>query len=182
VARRLAVAGFAALAPDFLSPLGGTPADGDAAAAMFRNLDINQVNENAIAAVNWLRARPECNGKVGAVGFCWGGDRVGRLAVADPDLKAVVIYYGVAPDPKLAADIKAELLINMPDPKLDPRTTGSMPPFVAALKAAKVRYQIYYYAGANHAFNDDTAGARYDESAAKLAWGRTLALFGKDLA
>ena len=182
VARRIAVAGFVALAPDFLSPLGGTPKNDDAAAAMFSKLDLAQVDKDAVAAARWLKMRPEANGKVGAVGFCWGGNRVGQLAVLDPDLKAVVIYYGVAPDPRLAGNIKAELLINMPDPELDPRTTGSMPPFVAALKAAKVPYQIYYYPGANHGFNDDTAGVRYDEGAAKLAWERTLELFKKDLA
>ena len=182
IARRLATEGYAALAVDFLSPLGGTPKDEDKAMTMFASLDRDKTTENAKAAVAWLRARPDVNGKVGAVGFCWGGGVINQLAVADPTLNAGVVYYGSPPDPAAASRIKAPLLLNYADAKLDTRLGALVPAFDAALKAANARYTLYFYEGANHAFNDDTQTARYDEAAAKLAWQRTLAFFKENLA
>jgi carboxymethylenebutenolidase len=181
VARRLAVEGYVALAVDFLSPLGGTPSDEDQAMKLFASLDKNQT-VNAKAAADWLRTRPEINGKIGVVGFCWGGDVVNQLAVADPQLAAGVAYYGAPPDAALVPRIKAVMLLHYADPKLDTRIGAMVPAYEAALKAANVRYSLYYYEGANHGFNDDTSSARYNEAAAKLAWQRTLALFKETLA
>jgi carboxymethylenebutenolidase len=182
IARRLAVEGYVALAPDFLSQLGGTPADEDAAMAMFGKLDKDKVTGDANAAVAFLRSRPDSNGKVGVVGFCWGGDVVNRVAVTNPTLNAASVYYGVAPDLALVPKIKAALLLNYADPKLDTRVGATVPAYEQALKAADIKYALYYYEGANHAFNDDTQSARYDEAAAKLAWQRTLALFKANVA
>lgn len=181
IARRLAVEGYVALAVDFLSPLGGTPADEEKAMKMFADLDKTKTTENAKAAVAWLRARPDVDGKVGAVGFCWGGGVINQLAVNDPTLNAGVVYYGTPPDPSQAGQIKAQLLLNYADPTLDTRNGALVPAYEDALKAAHVKYQLYFYEGAQHAFNDDTAGPRYNEAAAKLAWGRTLELFKKTL-
>jgi carboxymethylenebutenolidase len=186
IARRLAVEGYVSLAVDFLSPLGGTPPDENQAMKMFADLDKAKTTDNAKAAVAWLRARPDVdgprvNGKVGAVGFCWGGGVINQLAVNDPTLNAGVVYYGTPADPSEAARIKAALLLNYADATLDPRNGALVPPYEAALKAAHVNYQLYFYEGAQHAFNDDTAGPRYNEAAAKLAWGRTLDVFKKTL-
>lgn len=180
IARRLAVAGYVALAPDFLSQKGGTPPDQDAAIRMFSGLDVNLVNGDARAGFAWLRARPECNGKVGAIGFCWGGDEIGRLAVSEPLLRAAAVFYGVPPDASLVPKIKAELLLNYADPTIDTRIGGKVPAFEAALKADHKTFALYYYKGAGHAFNDDTSPA-YDKAAATLAWGRALALFRRKL-
>jgi carboxymethylenebutenolidase len=177
IARRLAVEGYVAMAPDFLSQLGGTPADEDAAMAMFPKLDKDKVTGDANAAVAYLRGRSDSNGKAGAIGFCWGGDVVNRIAVTDPNVNAISVYYGVAPDLSLVPNIKATMLLNYADPKIDTRVGATVPPYEEALKAAHIKYNLYYYTGANHAFNDDTQSARYDEAAAKLAWQRTLALF-----
>jgi carboxymethylenebutenolidase len=182
VARRLAAESYVALAVDFLSPLGGTPKDEDQAMKMFGDLDREKTTANAAAAAAWLRARPEVNGKTGAVGFCWGGGLVNQLAVADPALNAAVAYYGMPPDPAAVPRIKAALLLNYADASLDTRIGSQVPAYEAALKAAHVRYSLYFYAGANHAFNDDTQTARYDAAAAKLAWERSLALFKETLA
>jgi carboxymethylenebutenolidase len=176
LARRLATAGYVALAVDFLSPRGGTPANEDDAMRMFASLDNSQTTANAKAAVAWLRARSDVNGKVGAVGFCWGGGVVNQLAVADPTLDAGVIYYGNPPDLGLVPQMKTSLLLNYADPKLDTRLGALVPAYENALKAAHIRYMLYFYEGANHAFNDDTQVARYNEAAAKLAWQRTLTL------
>jgi carboxymethylenebutenolidase len=181
VARRLATEGYVALAVDFLSPLGGTPADESQAMKMFASLDKAKTTANAKAAVAWLRARRDVNAKVGAVGFCWGGGVVNQLAVSDPSLDAAVVYYGLPPDPSSVSLIKAQLLLNYADPKLDTRLGPLVPAYEAALKAAHVKYSLYFYEGANHAFNDDTQGARYDKTAATLAWQRTLALFKANL-
>ena len=180
MARRLAVEGYVALAVDFLSPLGGTPADEDQAMKMFASLDREKAAAEAKPAADWLRARSEVNGKVGAIGFCWGGDVVNRLAVSDPELVAAVPYYGLPPDLSLVPKIKAVMLLHHADPKLDTRVGAKVPAYEAALSDAHIRYTLYYYAGANHGFNDDTS-SRYDEAAAKLAWGRTLALFKETL-
>jgi carboxymethylenebutenolidase len=181
VARRLAVEGYVALAVDFLSPQGGTPADEDQAMKLFASIDPAQARANAKAAADWLRARPEVNGKIGAIGFCWGGGIVNQLAVMDPLLAAGDAYYGTPPDASLVPQIKAVMLLQFADPKLDTRLGGLAPAYEAALKQAHIRYSLYFYEGANHAFNDDTQSARYDEAAAKLAWQRTVALFKETL-
>ena len=181
IARRLATDGYAALAVDFLSPQGGTPADEDAAMKMFSTINADGAAGDARAAVTWLRGRPEANGKIGMVGFCWGGGIVNRVAVAEPTLDAGVVFYGSPPPSAEVARIKAPLLLNYADPKLDSRIGAMLPEFEQALKAANVRYQMHTYEGANHAFNDDTAGPRYDAAAAKLAWERTLEFFKQTL-
>jgi carboxymethylenebutenolidase len=182
IARRLAVEGYVAVAVDFLSQLGGTPPDEDAAMAMFSKLDKDKVTGDANAAVTYLRSRPDSNGKVGTIGFCWGGDVVNRMAVTNPTLNAVSVYYGVAPDLSLVPKIKAAMLLNYADPKIDTRVGATVPPYEQAMKDAHINFNLYYYEGANHAFNDDTQAARYDEPVAKLAWQRTLALFKANVA
>lgn len=182
IARRLAVEGYVALAPDFLSQLGGTPADEDVALSMFGKLDKAKVTGDANAAAALLRGRPDSNGKVGATGFCWGGDLMNQMAVTNPAMNAISVYYGVAPDSALVPKIKAALLLNYADPKIDTRVGATVPGYEQALKADNIKYTLYYYEGANHAFNDDTQSARYNEAAAKLAWQRTLALFKANVA
>jgi carboxymethylenebutenolidase len=173
VARRVALEGFVALAPDFLSPAGGTPDDADKAREMIGQLDPAQTVANAASAIEFLKGNGLTNGAVGAIGFCWGGGLVNRLAVVAPDLKAAVAYYGAQPKAEDAAKIKAALLLHYAG--LDERINAGIPAFEAALKAAGVDYAIHVYDGVNHAFNNDTAAARYDEAAAKLAWERTVA-------
>ena len=172
VARRLALAGYVALAPDFLSPFGGTPADEDEAMQRFAKVQVAAATADAVKTVVYLKARPDVTGKIGVVGFCWGGGIVNRLAVASPDLAAGVAYYGVAPPLDQVANIKAALLLHYAG--LDARVNATRPGYEAALKKAGVSYAAYAYDGANHAFNDDTNAARYNEAAAKLAWQRTL--------
>ncbi|MBN8995540.1 MAG: dienelactone hydrolase family protein [Rhizobiales bacterium] len=180
IARRLATEGFAALAVDFLSPLGGTPADEDKAREMFTKLDQAETVANAVAAVAFLRKDARTNGKVGAVGFCWGGGLVNQLAVHSPDLAAGVAYYGMQPAAADVVRIKAKLLLHYAG--LDERIDAGIPAFEKALNAAGVDYQLYMYEGANHAFNNDTSAARYDKEAAELAWSRTIAFLKQDLA
>ena len=177
VARRLAVAGFVALAPDLLSVAGGTPANEDKARDMIQKLDPPTAVANLVAGVAWLRQQQDrrANRKVGAVGFCWGGGMVNQLAVADPTLDAAVVYYGAQPDPTDAAKIRAPMMLHYAG--LDERIDAGIPAFRAALDKAGVSYEIYVYEGANHAFNNDTSPARYDANAAKLAWDRTIAFF-----
>lgn len=179
VARRVAVGGFLALAVDFLSPAGGTPSDEDQAREMIGKLDPAQTTANAIAAVAYLRGHADGNGKVGAVGFCWGGGQIGQLAVNDPSLDAAVVYYGRTPDPADVPKIKAPLLLNYAG--LDNRINESVPAFREALDKAGVAYTLHMYEGANHAFNNDTSAERYNPEAAKLAWDRTLAFFAENL-
>jgi carboxymethylenebutenolidase len=179
VARRVALAGYVALAPDFLSPAGGTPANEDTARDMIGKLDPAQTLQNAIAAVKWLRDLPETTDRIGAVGFCWGGGLIGRLAVADPTLNAGVVFYGKTPDLAGVPEIKAPLLLHYAG--LDERINADVPAFQAALDKAKVRYTLHRYEGANHAFHNDTSAARYDATAAKLAWERTIAFFDSTL-
>jgi carboxymethylenebutenolidase len=179
VARRVAVGGFVALAVDFLSPAGGTPSDEDQAREMISKLDPAQTTANAIAAVAYLRASPDGNGKVGAVGFCWGGGQIGQLAVNDPSLNAAVVYYGRTPDPADVPKIKAPLLLHYAG--LDNRINEGVPAFQQALDKAGVAYTLHMYEGANHAFNNDTSTERYNPEAAKLAWDRTLAFFAENL-
>ncbi len=178
-ARRLAVDGFLALAVDFLSPVGGTPEDADKAREMIGTLQEGDVTGWAQAAVAYLRGHAGSNGKVGAVGFCWGGGVIGRLAVAEPGLDAGVVYYGMQPPAAGVAGIKAPLLLHYAG--LDERINAGIPAFEAALKAADKAYTLHMYEGVNHAFNNDTNAARYDKAAADLAWSRTIAFFQQNL-
>ncbi|RUW93106.1 dienelactone hydrolase family protein, partial [Mesorhizobium sp. M8A.F.Ca.ET.059.01.1.1] len=180
VARRVALEGFVALAPDFLSPLGGTPADEDKARDMFGKLDPAQTVANGVATVAFLKADKDGNGKVGAIGFCWGGGTANMLAVNAPDLAASVAYYGMQPNAADASKIKAALLLHYAG--LDQRTNAGIDAFKKELDAAHVEYTVYVYEGANHAFNNDTSAARYDKKAADLAWGRTVAFLKQKLA
>lgn len=180
VARRLAVAGYLTLAVDFLSPAGGTPADEDQARDMIGALDASDVTKWAQGAVADLRQHPSSNGRVGAVGFCWGGGVIGRLAVADPTLDAGVVYYGAQPPSEEVPNIHAPLLLHYAG--LDERIGAGIPAFTDALKKSGKEYTLYVYEGANHAFTDDTQAARYNKAAADLAWERTLAFFQKHLA
>jgi carboxymethylenebutenolidase len=175
VTRRIAVAGFLGLAPDLLSPAGGTPANEDQARDMIGKLDMAATVANAVAAVAFLRGHADGNGKVGAVGFCWGGGLVNQLAVNDPTLNAAVAYYGRQPDAADVPKIKAPLLLHYAG--LDTRIDEGIPAYKAALDKAGASYQIFMYEGANHAFNNDTSAERYNAEAAKLAWDRTLAFF-----
>ena len=178
VARRLALAGFLAFAVDMLSPLGGTPADEDKARAMIGTLNADQTAQRIAAAVPFLEHHAESTGKVGAVGFCWGGGMVNRVAVLSPDLKAAVAYYGVQPPASQVPAIKAALLLHYAG--LDQRVDAGIAAYEAALKANHKRYTIYVYPNVNHAFNNDT-GSRYDKPAAELAWSRTLAFLKQNL-
>ena len=172
VARRVALEGFAAIAPDLLSSAGGTPSDEDKARDMIGALDPGQTTAALLAAVGYAKARPDGNGKVGAVGFCWGGGLANQLAVHAPDLAAAVAYYGSQPASADVPKIKAALLLHYAGK--DDRIGAGIPAYEAALKAAGTDYKMYIYEGAQHAFNNDTNAARYDKTAAELAWGRTI--------
>jgi carboxymethylenebutenolidase len=178
VARRLAVENFVAFAPDALTPVGGYAGDDEKAAQLFSQLDAGKRTEDLLASASYLKSRPECTGKVGAVGFCFGGGIVNTMAVRIPDLGAAVPFYGAQPAAADVAKIKAPLLIQYA--ALDERVNAGWPAFETALKANNVKYQMYMYAGANHGFHNDTT-PRYDEAAAKLAWSRTLAFFKENL-
>ncbi|MCC7010884.1 MAG: dienelactone hydrolase family protein [Acidobacteria bacterium] len=178
IARRLAVDNFVAFAPDALFPLGGYPGDEDKARDLFPKLDQAKTREDFVAAFGWLKARPETNGKVGAVGFCYGGGMVNLLATRVPDLVAGVPFYGSAPNLEDVPKIKAAMLIQSAE--VDERINASWPAYEAALKAANVRHERYLYKGTQHGFNNDTT-PRFDAAAAKLAWERTLALFNTTL-
>jgi carboxymethylenebutenolidase len=181
ICRRLAVDGFVALGVDFLSPLGGTPVPRNPeVASLTRSLKPEETTGNAVAAANYLRALPESNGKTGAVGFCWGGGVVNRLAVADPMLTVGVPFYGAPPPSEDVPKIKAAMLINFADPELDKNLGMLAPAYEEALKKAGTRYEMRFYPGAQHAFNDDT-GQRYHPESAKLAWSRTVSVFKANL-
>lgn len=180
VARRFATDGFQALAVDFLSPVGGTPTDEDRARELIGQLDPEQVVTDASAALAWLKARPESNGKAGIVGFCWGGGVVGRTAAADSGLDAGVVYYGSPPPAEDVAGIQAPLLLHYAGE--DQRINAQVPAFETALQEAGKTYTKHVYEGAQHAFNNDTSQARYNPDAAKLAWERTLTFFRQELA
>jgi carboxymethylenebutenolidase len=179
VTRRVAVAGFTALGLDYLSPMGGTPGDEDKASDMIGTLKPEDILAASRAAVAALRARPDSNGKVGTVGFCWGGGQVNQLAVAEPALDAAVAYYGAQPKPDEVASIKAPLLLHYGG--LDDRINAGIKAYEAALKEGGKDFQIYIYEGANHAFNNDTNAARFNKEAADLAWLRTTDFFSKRL-
>jgi len=180
VARRVALEGFVALAPDYLSPLGGTPDDEEAARGMFNQLEPAQTVANGVATVEFLKGHASGTGKVGAVGFCWGGGTVNTLATAAPDLAAGVAYYGAQPkDPEQIAKINAALLLHYAGE--DARINAGIDAYKAALEAAGKDFTVYVYEGAQHAFNNDTSAARYNKEAADLAWGRTIAFFKEKL-
>ena len=176
VARRLALSGFHAVAVDFLSPLGDTPADENKARDLIGTLDLSASTAHAVAMLDQLARRDGGNGKVGVVGFCWGGAFVYRLAVAaGGKLDVGVSYYGVAPDPSEAARVSAPLVIQLAG--LDERVNKSAIPWVAALRAAGKPVKYFIYDGVNHAFNNDTSAERYNKAASDLAWKRTIAAF-----
>jgi len=178
IARRLALDNFIAFAPDALFPLGGYPGDEDKARDLFAKLDQTKTHADFLAAEAALKNLPEGNGKVGVVGFCYGGGIANFLATRVPDLAAAVPFYGAQPTAEEAAQIKAPLLLHYAG--LDERITSGWPAYEAALKAAGVDYQAYIYPGVQHGFNNDTT-PRYDEAAAKLAWQRTISFFDKHL-
>jgi carboxymethylenebutenolidase len=180
IARRVALEGFIALAPDFLSPLGGTPENEDQAREMIGQLDQQQTIENALAAVAFLEDDDATTGKVGVIGFCWGGGLANQVAVNSADVAAVVPFYGRQPAAAEAAKIRAPLLLHYAGN--DERINAGIPEYEQALKDAGVDYTIYMYEGANHAFNNDTNEARYDQAAAELAWSRTIDFLKQHLA
>lgn len=180
VTRRAAKAGYLAIAPNALAPLGGTPANEDEARTKFQELKAEDNLQNFLRVFGYLRSRKDYNGKVGCVGFCWGGAMANSLAVNEPDLKAAVAFYGRQPETADVAKIKAAVQLHYAS--LDERVNAGIPAYEEALKANKINYELYMYEGVNHAFHNDTAPARYNEAAARLAWQRTLDFFRKWLA
>jgi carboxymethylenebutenolidase len=178
VTRRFALAGFDALAPDALTSLGGYPGGEDAARALFQKLDTEKTRADFIAAFEWLKANEGTTGRVGAVGFCWGGGMVNWLATQRADLAAGVPFYGSAAEPAAVPEIRAPLLIQ--SAAVDERINAGWPEFEKALQAAGVKYERHLYPGTQHGFHNDTT-PRYDEQAAKLAWERTLAFLERHL-
>ena len=178
IARRIALEDYVAFAPDALTPLGGYPGDEDKARELFGKLDQAKTREDFVTAVKYLDRRRECNGKIGVVGFCWGGGMANFLATRVPELRAVVPFYGNQPPAEDVAKIKAPLLIHYAEK--DERINAGIPAFEAALKANHVRYELFIYPGTQHGFNNDTT-PRYDKAAATLAWQRTMDFFKKNL-
>jgi len=179
VARRLGTANFLAFAPDGLTTVGGYPGDEEKGAALFNTVDKPKMTEDFMASARWLKGRPDCTGKIGAVGFCFGGGIVNTLAVRmGSELSAGVPFYGAQPPAADVAKIKSPLMLQYG--ALDARITGGWPAFEEALKANHVTYQGFVYEGANHGFHNDTT-PRYDEVNAKLAWQRTIDFFNKYL-
>lgn len=180
VTRRVALSGYFAVAPDFLSEMGGTPADEDKAREMIGRLELQNSVADAVALLDATRALDHSNGKVGAVGFCWGGAFVNRLAVAASDrLDAGVAYYGPAPDPSAAGQVEAAMLLHYAGN--DQRVNKTGEPWAAALKNAGANVTAHSYPGAEHAFNNDTSAERYDKTAADLAWKRTMDFLARHL-
>lgn len=179
VARRVALAGYNALALDFLSPLGGTPSNEDEARALFGKLDSVQSVANGRAALAHLKAMPSSNGKLGCVGFCWGGAMANQLAVFAPELSAAVCFYGMAPNLLLVSQIKAQVLLHYAGE--DERINATRATFETALNVNKIVFESFSYEGVQHAFHNDTNTARYNKKAADLAWKRTLGLFKRSL-
>ena len=178
IARRVALEGFMAFAPDALFPLGGYPGDEDKARELFPKLDQAKTREDFVAAAGWLKGRADCTGKVAVVGFCYGGGIANMLAVRVPDLAGAVPFYGGQPKAEEVASIKCPLLLHYAEK--DERLTAGWPPYQEALKANKVRYEAFVYPGTQHGFNNDTT-PRFDKDAATLAWKRTLEFFEKNL-
>ena len=179
VARRIALEGFLALAPDALSPLGGTPEDVDMARSKMQELDGPSTIKNFVAAVKYLKTHPKSTGKVGCMGFCWGGGMTNQVAVNSPDLKAAIPFYGRQPSSEDVPRIKASMLVHYAG--LDERINAGIPAFESALKEASVEYKICMYEGASHAFFNDTNESRYHQEAAQLAWKRTIAFLKEKL-
>jgi carboxymethylenebutenolidase len=179
VTRRMAKEGFLALAPDALSPLGGTPEDISNVGAMFKQLDSEQTTKNFAAAVKYLKTHPLSNGKVGCTGFCWGGAMTNQVAVSTPDLDAAVPYYGRQPAAEDVEKIQAPIMAHYGGN--DKGINAGIPAFEDALRKYKKEYQIFIYEGAEHSFNNDTNPERYNEQAAKLAWSRTVGFFKEKL-
>lgn len=178
VARRAALAGFITIAPDALTPLGGYPGDDDKGREMQSKRDKNEMLEDFIAAFEYLRLNPDCNGKIGVVGFCFGGGIANMMAVRLPDLAAAVPFYGAQPAKELVPQIKAPLLIHYAG--LDTHVNEGWPAYESALKENKKEYTVYIYPGVNHGFHNDTT-PRYDKAAAELAWKRTIDFFTEKL-
>lgn len=179
VTRRAARAGYLAIAPNALSPLGGTPANEDEARTKFQELKAEDSLQNFIKVFDYLPGRKDCNGKFGCVGFCWGGAMANDLAVNVASLKAAVAFYGRQPKAESVAKIKGAVQLHYG--ALDERINAGIPAYEEALKKANIPYELYIYEGANHAFHNDTAPTRYNETAAKLAWQRTLDFWAKYL-
>jgi carboxymethylenebutenolidase len=180
VARRVGVAGYLALAPDELTPVGGYPGNDDKGRELQASLDSKKMMEDWYAASMFLKSNADCTGKIGVVGFCYGGGVANEMAVRIPDLAAAVPFYGIQPSAEDTAKIKAPLLIHYADFKLDTRVGAGWPAYEAALKANHINYTEFMYAGANHGFHNDTT-PRYDKEAATLAWDRTMEFFNKHL-
>jgi len=179
VTRRMAAEGFLALAPDALTPVGGTPEDVSNVGALFKQLNNEQTVKNFVAAVKYLKTHPNSTGKVGCTGFCWGGAMTNQVAVNAPDLNAAVPYYGRQPSAEDVAKIKAPIMAHYAEN--DPGINAGIASFEEALKKNNKEYQIFTYPGTGHGFNNDTNPERYNEQAAKLAWQRTVAFFKEKL-
>jgi len=178
VARRTALEGFLVIAPDALSPFGGTPDNPDERRPLMQKLDSQENSKNYLAAVQYLKTHPQSTGKVGVTGFCWGGAVTNQVAVDSPDVEAAVPYYGRQPVHDDVRKINASLLIHYAGD--DARINEGIPAFETALKESSIEYKIFMYEGAKHGFNNDT-GTQYHEEAAKLAWTRTIAFFKEKL-
>ena len=179
VTRRMAREGFLALAPDALSPVGGTPEDISNVGELFKQLNGEQTTKNFVAAVKFLETHPNSNGKVGCTGFCWGGAMANQVAVNSPDLDAAVPYYGRQPSAEDVAKIKAPIMAHYAEN--DAGINAGIAAFEEALKKNNKEYQIFSYPGTGHGFNNDTNAGRYNEEAAKLAWQRTVGFFKEKL-
>jgi len=179
VTRRVALEGFLAIAPDALTPLGGTPEDPEKAPPLIQKLDSQSTIRNYVAAVRYLKTHPVSTGKIGAIGFCWGGAMANQVAVNSPDVLAVVPYYGRQPASEDVPKIKASLLLHYAG--LDEGINKGIPAYEEALKKRPIDYKMYIYEGAQHAFNNDTNPARYNKEAAQLAWQRTISFLKEKL-
>lgn len=175
VTKRVAAEGFLAIGVDALSPFGGTPPDEDKGRELIGKLDPEKNLQNYLKGLEYLRKHKDANGKTGCVGFCWGGAMANKLAVNDPKLLAAVAYYGSQPKAEDVPKIKASVMLHYAG--LDERINAGIPAYEEALKSNNIDYKLYVYDGVNHAFNNDTSPTRYNEAAAKLAWGRTIDLF-----
>jgi carboxymethylenebutenolidase len=179
VTRRVALEGFLAIAPDALTPLGGTPEDPEKAPSLIQKLDSQSTTQNYVAAVRYLKTHPVSTGKVGAIGFCWGGGMANQVAVNSPDILAVVPYYGRQPASEDVSKIKASLLLHYAG--VDEGINKGIPAYEEALKKASIDYKMYMYEGAKHGFNTDTNPDRYNKEAAQLAWQRTISFLKEKL-